>query len=86
MAESNTPPVQAVQTGSFQEVQIINKSVTEGYQPPLVVRKGYQPTDTPPPQLPPQSVLSAIPVVVHPPADAAASDQATPTVAADQSK
>jgi hypothetical protein len=93
MAESNGAPVQAVQNGSIQEVQIINKSITEGYQPLPLERKGYQPTDTPPPQSPPQSILSTIPVSVSPPVDAGAAppttstqSQATSASVTDQSK
>src|SRR5438067_327506 len=56
MAESNDTPVQVVLTGSVQEVQGRNWPLPEGYQPLDIERKGYQPTDTPPPQSPPQSV------------------------------
>lgn len=91
MAENNDVPVQAVQTDSIQEVQSSNKSITEGYQPLPFERKGYQPTDTPPPQSPPQSILSSIPVAVNPLVDSdaagsTASTQVQATTTAEQSK
>jgi len=90
MAENSDTSDQSVQTSSIQEVQVVNKSITEGYQPLPLERKGFQPTDTPPPQSPPQSILSAIPVAVNPPVDtgtaASTQVQATNTVATDQSE
>jgi hypothetical protein len=56
MAENNDTSVQAeqakefahmVQTGSIQTVQTDSKSLSEGYQPLPIERKGYQAIETP---------------------------------------
>jgi len=76
MAENNNTPVQPVQAnestqvlqpGSVQAIQAANMPLREGYQPlPLEVKRGYQAIDAPPPQSPPQSVTSDIPVAINP--------------------
>lgn len=58
-------PVQAAQNSSIQEVQTGNHPSQEGYQP--LVRKGYQPTETPLRQSPPQSISGIFPFVETPP-------------------
>lgn len=88
MAENNDSSVQTVKIGVIQEVQASNSSIVEGYQPLQFERKGYQPIDTPPPQSPPQSILSSIPVTISPSTTTATSVQvqAPSTTPTDESK
>jgi len=67
MAENNDTSVQPMQeNGSIQAVQTGNIPLREGYQPVPVARKGYQAIDAAPPQSPPQSITSDIPVAIIP--------------------
>jgi hypothetical protein len=61
MAEGKETPVQGVQAGSIQEDVAVNKSLREGLQNLDLERKGYQTTDAPPPQSPPQSISGIFP-------------------------
>jgi hypothetical protein len=54
MTAQDSIPVQ--ENKLIQAVQGRDGHIQEGYQPLGEVRKSYQPTDTPPPQSPPQSV------------------------------
>ncbi len=86
MEENNDAPVQPVQPNtSIQEVLTGKTPIGEGYQPLPIERKGYQPTEAPPPSSPPQSVSAAIPFVETPPAGGNAAAPVTPTPTQDTS-
>ena len=86
MEENNDAAVQPVQPStSIQEILTGNTPIREGYQPLPIVRKGYQPTEAPPPSSPPQSVSAVIPFEDTPPAGGNAAAPVAPTQTQDTS-